>query len=74
VPAVASAVGVLVGAGAMRLAWPAISIPAVAAAAAAGMIGAMLALRCVSPRTFRDLVLHTRDLRPGARPSPARPA
>jgi O-antigen/teichoic acid export membrane protein/peptidoglycan/xylan/chitin deacetylase (PgdA/CDA1 family) len=73
-PAAAAALGVLVGAGATRLAWPAISVPAVAAATAAGAVGAMLALRCVSPRTFRDLVLHTRELRPGARPSPARPA
>jgi O-antigen/teichoic acid export membrane protein/peptidoglycan/xylan/chitin deacetylase (PgdA/CDA1 family) len=73
-PAVAPSVGVLVGAGAVRLAWPAISFPALAAATIAGALGAMLALRLAAPRTFVDLVRQLRDLRPHARPAPARPA
>jgi O-antigen/teichoic acid export membrane protein/peptidoglycan/xylan/chitin deacetylase (PgdA/CDA1 family) len=73
-PAVAAAIGVLGAAGAARLAWSAISVPAVVAATVAGAVGAMLALRVVSPRTFRDLVRQMRQLRPNARPAPARSA
>jgi lipopolysaccharide exporter len=66
-PASAAAVGVLAGSGAMRHAWPAISVPATVAAAAAGAVGALLALRLSAPRTFVDLVAQARDLRPRAR-------
>jgi lipopolysaccharide exporter len=73
-PAVAAAIGVLAAAGAVRYAWPAISVPALVAAALAGAAGAMLALRLVSPPTFHDLAHQLRDMRPGARAARAQPA
>ena len=51
-PGLAASVGVLGAAGAVRYAWPAISVPAVAMAAVAGVAGALLALRLAAPRTF----------------------
>jgi lipopolysaccharide exporter len=72
-PAVAAATGVLAGAGAVRYAWPAISVPAVLAATLAGAAGALLALRLASPRTFRDLMRQLPDLRPVPRAARAQP-
>jgi lipopolysaccharide exporter len=72
-PAVAAAIGVLVAAGAVRYAWPAISVPALFAAALAGAAGAMLALRLASPQTFRDLMRQLPDLRPVPRAARAQP-
>jgi lipopolysaccharide exporter len=72
-PAVAAAAGVLAAAGAARYAWPAISAPAIAAATVAGAAGAMLALRLVSPLTFRDLVRQLQGLRPVPRAARAQP-
>jgi O-antigen/teichoic acid export membrane protein/peptidoglycan/xylan/chitin deacetylase (PgdA/CDA1 family) len=72
-PAVAAAIGVLVAAGAVRYVWPAISVPAVFAATLAGAAGAMLALRLVSPRTFRDLMRQLPDLLPVPRAARAQP-
>jgi hypothetical protein len=62
-----------VAAGAVRYVWPAISVPAVFAATLAGAAGAMLALRLVSPRTFRDLMRQLPDVRPVPRAARAQP-
>jgi lipopolysaccharide exporter len=66
-PAVAASLGVLGGAGAVRYAWPAISLPATTTAALAGAGGALLVLRLSAPRTFVDLMHQMHDLRPRAR-------
>jgi lipopolysaccharide exporter len=66
-PAAAASLGVLAGAGAVRYAWPASSLPATTMAALAGASGALLVLRLSAPRTFVDLVHQMRDLRPRAR-------
>jgi lipopolysaccharide exporter len=66
-PAVAASLGVLAGAGAVRYAWPANSLPATTVAALAGAGGALLVLRLSAPRTFVDLMHQMRDLRPRAR-------
>ena len=68
-PGLTCAVGVLAGAGAVRHFWPAISWPAVAVAAAAGVGGAVLALGLTAPRTLADLSRQVRDLIPHGRPA-----
>jgi len=66
-PALLAAGGVLAGAGAVRLLWPELSMPALLAATAAGTLGAFLALRTFAPQTYRDVVRQARGLRrPGS--------
>jgi O-antigen/teichoic acid export membrane protein/peptidoglycan/xylan/chitin deacetylase (PgdA/CDA1 family) len=62
-PALVAAAGVLAGTGAVRLAWPQPSLPALVAATAAGSLGAVLALRALAPGTYRDVVCQARGLR-----------
>jgi PST family polysaccharide transporter len=62
-PALVAAAGVLAGTGAVRLAWPQPSLPALLAATAAGSLGAVLALRALAPGTYRDVVCQARGLR-----------
>ena len=60
-PALAAAAGVAAGAGAVRLAWPSLSIgPVIAGTVAAALCGAA-ALRVVAPEALNDL----RRLLPG---------
>jgi hypothetical protein len=66
-PSVAASLGVLGAAGAVRYAWPAISVPATVTAAVAGVAGALLALRLSAPRTFVELMRQMGDLFPRAR-------
>ena len=68
-PGLTCAVGVLAGAGGVRHAWPAVSWPAVAVAAVAGVGGAVLALGLTAPRTLADLRRQARDLVPHGRPA-----
>jgi lipopolysaccharide exporter len=51
-PAVAAAAGVAAGAGAVRLLWPALSLPALVAGSLAGAGGGVLCLRIVAPETL----------------------
>jgi lipopolysaccharide exporter len=69
-PGLSACAGVLVAAGAVRLTWPAASVPAAVAAALAGALGAVLALRLLAPGTFLDLVRQLRGLRPAPRQMP----
>jgi PST family polysaccharide transporter len=62
-PAVVSAIGVLVGAGAVRMLWPEVSLAAAAAASLAGALGGVVALRTLAPRTYRDVARQARGLR-----------
>ena len=62
-PALLGAAGTVAGAGAVRLLWPALSLPALIAATAAGALGALLVLRTAAPSTFRDLLRQARGLR-----------
>jgi len=66
VPAVAAAAGVALGAGAVRVAWPALSAGPVLLGAVAGVAGAALALRVVVPGTLGDLARQVRLMRGGA--------
>lgn len=68
-PGAAAAAGVVAGAGLVRLAWPAASVASIVPAAAAGALGAALALRLLAPQTFDDLVRQVRGLRPAAAPA-----
>lgn len=70
-PAVAAGTGVVAGAGAMRLAWDALTVPALAAALAAGALGAASALRLCAPGTYRDVARQARGLRRRDRAAPA---
>ena len=62
-PAFASAAGVLVGAGAVRILWPEVSLAAAVAASLAGALGAVVALRTLAPDTYRDVARQARGLR-----------
>jgi PST family polysaccharide transporter len=67
-PGLMSAAGALAGAGSVRVLWPAVSLPALVVATAAGGLGAVLALCAASPATFRDLLRQARGMRRPARP------
>lgn len=68
-PGVVAASGVLLAAGAVRLAWPAIGVAPLTAGVAAGVAGALLALRLAAPETWSQVrVVLARGAR--ARPSP----
>jgi lipopolysaccharide exporter len=54
-PGLAAASGMLVGAGAVRLAWPALSIGPLLAGSATGLVCATIALRVLSPTAFREV-------------------
>jgi PST family polysaccharide transporter len=71
-PGLAAALGVLAGAGLVRLTWTAISVPAITAATLAGAVGAGLAVRLLAPATFVDVVRQLNGLRPTPRPVPLR--
>jgi lipopolysaccharide exporter len=64
-PALVAGAGALAGTGAVRLLWPALSVPALLAATAAGSLGAALALRALAPDTYRDVLCQARGLRRG---------
>jgi lipopolysaccharide exporter len=68
-PALASGIGVLVGAGAVRLLWPDLAIgPLLAGAAAGGLLG-YLGLRFGAPATFGELHALVAERRARTRPA-----
>jgi PST family polysaccharide transporter len=69
-PGLSACAGVLAAAGAVRLTWSATTVPAATAAALAGALGAVLALRLLAPGAFVDLVRQLRGLRPAPRQVP----
>jgi hypothetical protein len=64
-PAAAAAIGVIVAAGAVRLLWTDLSLPALLTATAAGALGAAVTLRATSPGTYRDVIRQARGMRRG---------
>jgi lipopolysaccharide exporter len=68
-PGVVAALGVLAGAGGVRLGWPALTFPALSTEIVAGIAGAALALRLTAPDTWGDLGTLVGRLRAGARPA-----
>jgi O-antigen/teichoic acid export membrane protein/peptidoglycan/xylan/chitin deacetylase (PgdA/CDA1 family) len=62
-PALVASGGVVAGAGGVRLLWTDLSLPALIVATIAGTIGAGLALRAMSPATYRDVVRQARGMR-----------
>jgi PST family polysaccharide transporter len=54
-PGALASLGVLAGAGTTRLAWPALTLPALTVQILAGIAGAALALRLTAPEMWRDL-------------------
>jgi O-antigen/teichoic acid export membrane protein len=71
-PAVLTALGVGIGAGAVRLAWPALSIGPLLASTAAGAVGGALMLRWAAPAVFGSLVSQLEGLRSRSAPAGAR--
>lgn len=75
-PAIACAAGVAAGAGAVRVAWPALAFGPLVAGTAAGAAGGLLALRFLAPGTIGDLLTQARLMRgssaaeAGAEPEP----
>ncbi len=62
-PGLAAAAGVVVGAGAVRGAWPATTAPALLAGMAAGVVGALAGVRLAAPGVWRQLWGLARRLR-----------
>jgi lipopolysaccharide exporter len=54
-PAAAAVLGVVLGAGVVRIAWPDLAAGPLVAGTAAGSMGAVLALRLLAPGTFHEL-------------------
>ena len=54
-PAIAASIGVIAGSGAIRLAWPGLSVGPLLAGILAGSAGGVLALACFAPETFRQI-------------------
>lgn len=54
-PSVVAAIGVVLAAGGLRLAWPATTAPALLAGIVCGVAGAALALRLAQPAVWREL-------------------
>jgi PST family polysaccharide transporter len=72
-PGALTALGVGIGAGAVRLAWPALSVGPLLAATAAGAIGGALVLRWAAPAVFESVVSQLEGLRSRRAPAGARP-
>jgi len=63
VPAFVTALGVVAGAGIVRVLWPQMSAAALLGATAAGALGGVLALRTLAPGMYRDVVRQVRGIR-----------
>ena len=72
-PGALTALGVGVGAGAVRLAWPALSVGPLVAATAAGAVAGALVLRLAAPAVFASLVKQLEGMRPRRTVAEARP-
>jgi lipopolysaccharide exporter len=54
-PGCAAGIGMLLGAGAVRIAWPDLSLLPLLAGGAAGLLGAAVSLRLLAPGAFREI-------------------
>ena len=70
-PALVTAAGVLVGAGAVRIAWPALALGPLVAMTVAGLGLGLVAMRVAAPAVFAQLVARVRKSRPTGRGGPS---